>query len=182
MKVKTNKNSWRLLAGLIVVATVVYVSTKVWTTPIGWGWHLFHGNFISFSGCRIYVPADMWARSSGNESVTILRQAPTYDRFRFPSGILLFTRAAGPATDMSTNYDKIAQANEQSTVELQPLGIRKIAGVKGIVYCWESANRDVSNLVISCWFDKDTLAASYAGTPNYRDDFYRAVFLLAGAH
>ena len=166
--------------GVIVVVTLMYVSTNVWTAPIGLVWHLFHGNAVSFSGYKIYVPGDRWAHTSGRDGVTILRQAPNYNIFHSPSGILLFTRGSGPATDMSRNYDKIAQANEQTTLELHPMGTRKLAGTKGTVYCWESANGDVSNLVISCWFDKDTLAASYTGTPNYRDDFYRAVSVLAG--
>src|ERR1700752_4132540 len=120
--VRVDRKSWRLLAGMIVVAILIYVSTNIWTAPMGWAWHLFRGNSVSFSGYRINVPRDMWARSSG------------------------------PATDMSRNYDKIAQANEQLTLGLHPKGIRKIAGAKGTVYCWESANSDVSELYISCWF------------------------------
>ena len=178
--VRVDRKSWRLLAGMIVVAILIYVSTNIWTAPMGWAWHLFRGNSVSFSGYRINVPRDMWARRSGSESVTILRQAPKYNLSHALSGTLVFTRSPGPATDMSRNYDKIAQANEQLTLGLHPKGIRKIAGAKGTVYCWESANSDVSELYISCWFDKDTLAASYAGTPNYRDDFYRAVSVLAG--
>jgi hypothetical protein len=82
---------------------------------------------------------------------------------------------------MSKNYDKIAQANEQTTHGLQPRGVRKIAAAKGTVYCWESANSALSEFVIFCWFDKDTLAASYAGTSNYRDEFYETVSQLADA-
>jgi hypothetical protein len=167
--------------GMILLALCLWFVPTVWTAGHGLAWHTLHGRFARFEDHQIQIPWDMWVVSSGNETLTILRQAPKYSVLHPPYGILLITRGSGPPTDMAKNYDRIAQSNEQTRGGLHSLGVRKILAGKGTGYCWESANSDLSNLYISCWFDKDTLAASYEGTTAYREEFYKVVSLISGA-
>ena len=81
---------------------------------------------------------------------------------------------------MSKNYERIASANEQPRDGFRLQALRKLAGTKGTVYCWEVANSDSPALSISCWFDNDTLAASFSGSAVYQERFYSIVRTIAG--
>jgi hypothetical protein len=166
--------------GIIVLALSLWLMPTVWTAGHGLAWHALHGNFARFEDHQIQIPWDMWVVSSGNEALTILRQAPKYSVLHSPYGILVITRGSDPPTDMSKNYDRIAQSNEQTARGLHSLGVRKIFAAKGTGYCWESANSDLSIYSISCWFDKDTLAGSYEGAAAYREEFYKVISLISG--
>jgi hypothetical protein len=170
-----------VLAGTLLFAALVWVSLNVWTASLGVVWHVFHGNFTSFEGHRIHVPWDMLVLRSADPSLTMVREAPTYPILRSPGGIVLIERRSGPANDMSKYYDRIARANEQPRNGYRFQGIRQLSSAKGTVYCWEMDRLDASQLSISCWFDKDTLGATYDGSPVYRNEFYKAIETVAGA-
>jgi hypothetical protein len=161
-----------LLAVALIFAALVWISFDVWTAPIGLAWHIFHGDSVSFDGRKVRVPWDMRAFQPDDRSVMLIREEPRYAFLRQPYGAILVVRHAGPATDLSKNYDRIAHANEQ-TKGYRFLDLRRLPGVKGTVSCWESAKLDAPYTSISCYFDKDTLGAAYGGSPEYSDRFYR---------
>lgn len=175
----SRQRSRRFAKGLLAVALIfvalAWISFDVWTAPIGLVWHLFHGNSISFDGRKVHVPWDMWAPQlsnlGGDQSVMLIRETPSYTLVRQPYGLILIERSAGPATDLSKSYDRIARANEQ-TKGFRLLDLRRLSGAKGNVYCWESTMLNATYLNISCYFDKDTLGATYAGSPEYSERFY----------
>jgi hypothetical protein len=82
---------------------------------------------------------------------------------------------------MTKDYDRIARTNEQVPSRYRLLGVHQETAANGNGYCWELIRLDSSSLSVSCWFDKDTLAASYAGSPVYRDDFYRVLASVSKA-
>jgi hypothetical protein len=170
-----------VLAGVVLLAALVWISLNVWTASFGLVWHLFHGNFTSFEGHGIHVPWDMLVLRSADPSLTMVRETPKYPILRSPGGIILIERRSGPANDMSKYYDRIARANEQPQNGYQLQGLHKMSSAKGTVYCWEMDRLDASSLSISCWFDKDTLSASYDGSPVYRNEFFKAIEAAAGA-
>jgi hypothetical protein len=158
---------WILIAGVALsFAMSVWILFNVWTAPAGLFWHLFHGKFASFDGRRIHVPWDMWVSSSGVHSLSIIRDAPLHPFLHSPSGILLFVRRQGPATDMSKNYDRIATAYRSRAGYLFQ-GVQELEGRNGIVFCWELTTADSSSSSISCLFDEDTLSANFEGSAVY---------------
>ena len=76
---------------------------------------------------------------------------------------------------MSMDYARIARVNEQPPSGYRLQGIRQFSAEKGTAYCWELVKLDSSELSISCWFDKDTLAAEFHGSLEYREKFYSMV-------
>lgn len=170
-----------LLAAALLFGVLVWASSNVWTAPAGVVWHLFHGSSVSFEGHQIGVPWDMLVPLSGDRALMIIREAPKYPLLHSPAATILIARGAGQPTDMSRNYDKIARANGQPPNGYRFQGVRQVSAAKGTIYCWELASLDASSLSISCWFDKDTLAASYGGSPAYRERFYRVLAAVSGA-
>lgn len=144
---------------------------------MGIGWHALHGSSFEFEGHRITVPWEM-AVFPSRTGFAIVRQMPKYAILKPPYGSVLVTRGLGPPTDMSKNYQRILQA-VQPPKGYHLLDLRKFPGVKGTISCWEDADATASDLYIECWFDKDTLMATYSGTNTYRDMFYRIVSQLA---
>ncbi len=61
--------------GVLLLGALALIAVYVWTAPVGFVWHLFHGNFTSFDGQRIPVPGDMWAHLADNGGLTIMREA-----------------------------------------------------------------------------------------------------------
>ncbi|MGA9882643.1 MAG: hypothetical protein WBQ34_02870 [Candidatus Acidiferrales bacterium] len=161
----------------IIVALCAWFVPEFWTAWMGIGWHILHGSSFEFEGHRIEVPWDM-AVSSGRTDFAIVRQMPKYAIFKPPSGIMMVTRRPGPPTDLAKNYQRISQAVQPSP-GYHLLDLRKFAGVKGTIFCWEDADATASDLDIECWFDKDTLMATYRGTEAYRGTFYKVVSQLA---
>jgi hypothetical protein len=82
---------------------------------------------------------------------------------------------------MSKDYNRIASASERARNGYQFQGIHQLTTAKGYGYCWELVRVDSSSLSISCWFDKDTLAASYDGSPAFRQEFYNAIEVASDA-
>jgi hypothetical protein len=168
------------LGGAIVLLVLLWVFLYVWTAPVGLIWHVFHGNFTTFEQHEIRVPWDMWRVSSSGTHLTLLREASKYRIINSPSGVIIVSRRPGPATDMSKEYDRIAQAIEHPPSGYKFEGLHQLTAAKGPVYCWESVTLDSTEISISCWFDKDTLAASFGGTAGYRDEFYKVIAAVSG--
>ncbi len=57
--------------------------------------------------------------------------------------------------------------------------MHKVATPKAFGYSWEFVRFDLKLVDITCWFDKNTLSLSYAGSPVYRESFYAAVAELS---
>jgi hypothetical protein len=171
------------LAAALLFGVLVWVSSNAWTAPAGLVWHLFHGTSVSFEGHKIGVPWDMLVPLSGDRALMMTREVPSHPipMLHSPAATILIQRDAGRPTDMSRNYDKIARANEQPPDGYRFQGLRQLSAAKGTIYCWELARLDASYISISCWFDKDTLAASYGGSPAYRERFYRVLAIVSGA-
>jgi hypothetical protein len=176
---KIGRGSRLLLAGVLLMGVLVWISLSVWTVPVALVWHLFHGNLTSFDGHDIHVPWDMWIYRSAGQTLMITREAPRYSILRSPAGTMLIERSPGRATDMLKDYDRIARTNEQPPTGYRLDRIRQVPTAKGTGYCWELARIDSPYLSISCWFDKDTLAASYGGSPIYRDEFYKVLAAIS---
>jgi hypothetical protein len=178
---KASKTARLLLITTLVLLTVCWVFLDVWTAGLGLGWHAIHGGSTSFEGHKIHVPWDMVVLGNAdNKGPTMLRESARYPIFRFPSGVMMISR--GPQlTDMSKFYDKIAQAESTPTLGYGFRGLLQISAPKGQVYCWELARPNSSDLHISCWFDKDSLIASFIGDSRYRQEFYNAVQIVSGA-
>ena len=178
---KPNKTSWRVLTGVVLFLALVWASMNIWTAPAGMIWHACHGNFTSFEGRKIHVPWDMMVLRSSDQAISLLREPPKYPILASRSGIIQIMRTRAPATDMSKYYDRIAGANEVAPNGYRLQGLRQLSAPKGTVYCWEIARLDASHLSISCWFDQDTLSASYEGSRVYSQEFYNAVESVSGA-
>jgi hypothetical protein len=172
-----------LLAAALLFGALVWISLNVWTASAGLVWHLFHGTSVSFEGHKIGVPWDMLVPLSGDRALMIIREAPSHPipMLHSPAATILIQRDAAQPTDMSRYYDRIARANEQPPNGYRFEGLRKLSAAKGTIYCWELAQLDASYISISCWFDKDTLAASFGGSPAYRERFYRVLAAVSGA-
>jgi hypothetical protein len=171
----------RLVTGVLLVGAFVWFSLNVWTAPVGLVWHSFHGNFTSFEGHRVPIPWDIWVGRSAKGSLMVTREASKYPILRSPAGTILIERGTGRAADMSKDYDRVARTNDPPPNGYRLQDIRQVLAAKGIGYCWEIVRVDSSYLSISCWFDKDTLAASYGGSPAYREKFYSVLATVSGA-
>lgn len=170
-----------LLAAALLFGALVWASSNVWTASAGLVWHLFHGTYVSFEGHKIRVPWDMLVPLSGDRALMIIREAPKYSLLHSPSATILIQRGARQPADMSKDYDRIARTNEQPPDGYRFQGVRQVSSPKGTIYCWELARLDAPYLSISCWFDKDTLAASFGGSPVYRERFYRVLAAVSAA-
>jgi hypothetical protein len=172
-----------LLAAALLFGALVWISLNVWTAPAGLVWHLFHGTSVSFEGHRIGVPWDMLVPLSGDRALMMIREAPNHPipMLHSPAGTILIQRGAGRPIDVSKDYKIIARVNEQPPDGYRFQGVRQLSSAKGTIYCWELARLDASYLSISCWFDKDTLTASYGGSPAYRERFYQVLAAVSGA-
>src|SRR6266571_589839 len=173
------RGSRLLLAGILLMGVLVWISLNVWTVPVALVWHLFHGNLTSFDGHSIHVPWDMWIYRPPGQALIINREAPRYSILRSPAGSILIERSPGRATDMSKDYDRIARTNERPPSGYRLDRTRRLSAAQGTGYCWELTRIDSPYLSISCWFDKDTLAATYGGSPIYRDEFYKVLAAIA---
>jgi len=169
------------LVAVLYLSVALLYSMTFWTAPLGIAWHLFHGTYTTFEGHRIRVPWDMWALHLDAGGLVIVRKVPKYPLLRSPAGIIGIGRGRGPATDMSKYYDRIARVNEHVPSGYRLQGRRQMSAARGTVYCWELASVDSSYLSIDCWFDKDTLGATYQGSSVYRDKFYAMVASVSGA-
>jgi len=58
--------------GVLLLGALYLIAVYVWTAPVGFVWHLSHGNFTSFDGQRIPVPGDMWVILTDNGGLTIM--------------------------------------------------------------------------------------------------------------
>jgi hypothetical protein len=172
-----------LLAAALLFGALVWISLNVWTAPAGLVWHLFHGTSVSFEGRKIAVPWDMLVPLSGDRALMMIREAPSHpiSMLHSPAAVILIQRDAGRPTDMSKDYATIARVNEQPPNGYRFNGLRQLSASKGTIYCWELARLDAPYLSISCWFDKDTLAASFGGSPVYREHFYKVLAAVSAA-
>ena len=168
------------MAGVLVIAVLVWVSLDVWTAPVGMVWHLFHGRFTSFEGHKILVPWDMWAEHNSVGAIDIIRTQPDYPIARSRTGVIMIQRVP-VRTDMTKVYDRVSQINGTAVAGYKYLGLQRLQAPRGAVYCWEQARLDSGDLYVECWFDNDTLAATYAGSPTYREDFYDSIKAVSGA-
>jgi hypothetical protein len=175
------RNAARLsVVGLLVIVALVWITLDVWTAPLGFVSHVLRGTYASFEGQAVRVPWDMWVQLSDNDTLMIVRRAPTYPLLNSPWGTIMIQRGTGQPTNMARDFDKIARASEElNGYQFQDL--HQLSAPKGTVYCWESLKNDSPTLSISCWFDNDTLAASYAGSPDYRSRFYNVIAVVTGA-
>jgi len=167
--------------GVLLLGALALIAVYVWTAPVGFVWHLFHGNFTSFDGQRIPVPGDMWAHLADNGGLTIMREAPKYRLTSAPSGIMMIQHVRGRAPDLSKEYDKIAESYKQPPQGYRLEQVRQVSGRVRNGYCWELVGAGgTPPLWISCQFDKNTLVLDFHGSPEYRDRFYSIVDALVG--
>jgi hypothetical protein len=171
-----------LLAAALLFGALVWISLDVWTAPAGLVWHLFHGSSVSFEGHRVAVPWDMLVLHLDEKAFMMTRQVPSHaiPILHSPAAVILIQRDARQPTDMSKDYATIARVNEQPPNGYRFDGLRQLSAPKGTIYCWELARLDTPYLSISCWFDKDTLAASFGGSPAYRERFYKVLAAVSG--
>jgi hypothetical protein len=171
-----------LLAAALLFGALVWISLDVWTAPAGLVWHLFHGTSVSFEGHKVAVPWDMLVPLSGDRALMMTRQVPSHPipMLHSPAATILIQRDVGQPTDMSKEYATIARVNEQPPNGYRFNGLRQLFAAKGAIYCWEVMQLDESYISISCWFDKDTLAASFGGSPAYRERFYKVLAAVSG--
>jgi len=161
--------------GILLVGAMAWLLLQFWTAPLGVCSHLLFGQAAFFEGHRIPVPWDMLVAGSTKDHLVLVRESPRFRLLRAPAGSIIVLRGPGPVTDMSKNYERIASANEQPPEGFSFHALRKFAGAKGTVFCWELASSDFSVTSVSCSFDNDTLAASFSGSSVYRERFYSIV-------
>jgi hypothetical protein len=180
---RISRASMQRMAAFVVGCALAWFFANVWTAPTGIGWHAVHGSDVAFQGQKIPVPWDMWVSNSDDEGLAITREAARDPLFRSASGLILIsrTKAGGTNLDMAKNYDRLTRENQDSPTGFIYKGVRELSAANGKGYCWESVSVDAQYDSISCLFDKDTLAASFVGSPGYRDKFYRIVDEISGA-
>jgi hypothetical protein len=179
---RISRTSAVLMAGLFVCCFLAWFFAEVWNAPEGIVWHVMHGNYASFQGREVAIPWDMWVNDSGRDQLTITRQAPNNPMLHSPSGIMLISRNSTVAPlDMTKDYEYLNRFSRRPLAGFRFEGTHEIAALKGKGYCWEAVSLDSAYVSISCWFDKDTLGASYVGSAAYRANFYRAVGTVSDA-
>src|SRR5262249_34065820 len=151
------------------------IISDVWTPGFALLWHLEYRGAAAFDGHDVRVPWDMWAYHPDEMSLAIIREAPKVSFVHFPSALMVISRGRGRPTDMARDYDEIARANQRVPAGYRQNGTRQFPTAKGSGYCWELMQDDGKAISVSCWFDKETLGASYGGSPVYREAFYKVL-------
>lgn len=163
-----------LLGVMLLLSALGLFSLHVWTAPLGWAWHLFHGRYTTFEGRKVRVPWDMLVHRSGDGALMIKRSGTKYAFFKSPAGAILISRTHGHKPDLSKEYDirtnLIAGVKASSGFRLRE--VRKISADKGFEYCWEFMQSDFRTLDIDCVFNQNSLSVIFLGSPEYRERFY----------
>ena len=171
-------------AGVLSLGAFTLVTFYVWTAPLGWMWHLLNGRFTTFEGQKIHVPWDFWVNRLDSGDIVITRPTAEYSLLHSPAGNMFIRRPRhGVQLDLSKDYDRVASrlvsSQESDGYELRT--VRKLFIRNELGYCWEFMRSDSRALSVFCWFDKDTLAVEFVGSPEYREKFYSVLGDLSDA-
>jgi hypothetical protein len=165
-----------LVRGLVIgvlFAIVMWLSVGF---ALSTGWHLLHGNSISYAGWKIPVPRGYYARQNRGVPFiwTLSLGAPV---FRSQYGRLSFYSWQGPAHPFSRDKDypgfeeSVSQAAAESGHQLKSR--RTISLGDKSVYCLEFARetRQPRSLV-RCAVEKSIIYPFYEGDPRYLPDMF----------
>ena len=163
---------WALLIGVLVVVAM-YLSAGF---CLSLGWHLFHGNSISYAGWTIPVPKRYYVRQDrGFPSIWTL--SPGAPAFHLAYGMLSFHSLPGPPHPFSRDkdYPKFEESMTQEATQsgYQPESKRVISIGDKTADCWLFARPRIQPKSLArCAVEDSNIYAFYEGDPRYLTDLF----------
>jgi hypothetical protein len=142
---------------------------------LGPGWHLLHGDFISYGGWRIPVPKGFYVRKF-EVGPTMWKTSLGIPLFNVPYGhISLFSRPAQQPFAYDRDYSRfetgIIQEAGQSGYQLESK--RTISVGKNPGYCLEfTRSSGEPRSLVRCVIENSVVVLFYEGDPRYISDVF----------
>ena len=168
--------SVRLLLQLLGIVVGVLLISVLSVPLLGPGWHLLHGDFISYAGWRIPVPKGFYVRKS-QMGPTMWNPALGIPFFDAPYGhVSLYSRPDQQPFAHDRDYSRfeigVSRAAGQSGYRLESK--RTISVGKNSGYCLEftrlSGESCEPRSLMRCAVDNSVLKLFYEGDPRYISD------------
>ncbi len=161
----------RLLGVLIGVLLIALLIVPL----LGPGWHLLHGDFISYEGWRILVPKGFYVGKS-QMGPTMWKHTLGIPLFNVPYGhISLYSRPDQQPFSYDRDYSRfengVTQEAGQSGYQLEPK--RRISVGKNSGYCLEFTRLSGEpRSLVRCVVENSVVVLFYEGDPRYISDVF----------
>lgn len=172
-----NKSARLMLRLLGIFAGVLLIALLV-VPLLGPGWHLLHGDFISYGGWRIPVPKGFYVRKS-QMGPTMWKHTLGIPLFNAPYGhISLYSRPDQQPFAYDRDYSRfekgVTQEADQSGYQLESK--RTISVGKNSGYCLEfTRSSGEPRSLVRCVMDNSVVVLFYEGDLRYVSDVIAAL-------
>jgi len=170
--------SVRLMLRLLAIFVGVLLIALLVVALLGPGWHLLHGDFISYGGWRIPVPKGFYAGKS-QMGPTMWKHSLGIPLFNVPYGhISLYSRPDQQPFAYDRDYSRfekgVTQEASQSGYQLNSK--RTISAGKNSGYCLEFRRLSGEpQSLVRCAVDNSVVMLFYEGDPRYISDVFTAL-------
>ncbi len=158
------------LSGVFIGVLLIFL---VLVPLFGPGWHLLHGDFISYGGWRIPVPKGFYVRNSQGRP-TMWRLNLGIPLFRAPYGhISLFSHP--PQEPPAFDYRRFERAVIEDALRsgYQLKAKRTVSVGKNSAYCLEfTRSSGEPRSLVRCVVENSVLVLFYEGDPRYIPDVF----------
>jgi hypothetical protein len=165
----------KLVIRLLVIFIGAVLGVLVVVPLLGPGWHLLHGDAISFEGWRVPVPKGFYVRKSGT-AAAMWKLSFGIPFLSVPYGhVSLFRRPAQEAFSFDKDYARFkSELTQDASERMHRLkSERTVSAGNRHAYCLEFT-RPAPNAgsLVRCAVEDSTLALFYEGDPRYVSDVF----------